>query len=197
MAGPPRLFIAVPLPDPAREDARRLLDGVRAGETGRGARWVRMENLHLTLRFLGATPEERIDAVVAAIQGASADRPAFDVALAGGGSFPSGSRPRALWLGIEQGATELAAIAAALSGPLEELGWPPETRPFRPHLTVARTDAVPLQESVATASTLAEAAAGWRTAFRADRVVLYRSHLGGGPPRYEPLATVTLSPGGT
>jgi 2'-5' RNA ligase len=188
-----RLFVAVPVPPDALEACRTLIDGVRAGPAGRGARWVRTENLHLTLRFLGATPPERVPAIEAAVRAAAAGRAPFAVTLAAAGAFPSGGRPRALWLGIEAGADDLSAIASALAPPLAALGWPPEGRPFRSHLTVARTDAAPIAAGVAAAQALVAAAVAWRTAFMADRVVLYRSHLGGGPPRYEPVAEVALT----
>ena len=67
--------------------------------------------------------------------------PAFQVALAGAGSFPDRKRPRTLWIGIDEGVESLAALVRNLDAPLEALGWPPEQRPFRPHLTIARTDA--------------------------------------------------------
>jgi 2'-5' RNA ligase len=118
---------------------------------------------------------------------------AFQVRLAGGGAFPSAVRPRALWLGIREGAAELAAIAVALEAPLAGLGWPPEGRPFRPHLTVARADAASIADGARAAAALVAAAAGWEAAFDADRVILYRSHLRAGPPVYEPVVEVPLA----
>ena len=188
-----RLFVAVPVPPHALDACRDLLEGVRRGPAGRGARWVRTENLHLTLRFLGATQPERVPAVADALRAGVGATPAFRVRLAGGGAFPSATRPRALWLGIQEGATELAAIAAALEAPLAGLGWPPEGRPFRAHLTVARADAASIADGARAAAALVAAAAGWETAFDADRVILYRSHLRAGPPVYEPVAEVPLA----
>lgn len=187
-----RLFVAVPVPPEALDACRALIDGVRRGPAGRGARWVRTENLHLTLRFLGATPADRVPAVEAAVRRAAAGIGAFDVRLAGAGAFPPSGRPRALWLGIVGGAAELGAIASALEEPLSELGWPPDGRPFRPHLTVARTDAASIAEGARVAADLVAAATGWSASFVADRVVLYRSHLRAGPPLYEPVAGVPL-----
>jgi 2'-5' RNA ligase len=187
-----RLFIAVPLPAAALEACRALIDGVRAGPAGRGARWVRTDNLHLTLRFLGATAPERVPAVAAAIRDAAAGRAAFRVRLAGAGAFPSPARPRALWIGIPEGAAGLAAMSSTLGSALAALGWPPEERPFRPHLTVARTDAAPIAVGAGAAVALTEAAAGWEASFDADRIVLFRSHLRAGPPVYEPLAEAPL-----
>lgn len=190
---PHRLFVAVPLPPEPLAACRALVDQVRSGPLGRAPRWVHVDNLHLTVRFLGDTPPDLVPDVALAVADALAGRSAFDVDLAGAGMFPGPRKPRTLWLGIERGAEELGALADALDAPLAPLGWPPDDRPYRPHLTVARLDATSPAQGVAVADSLVAAATGWRTGFRADRVVLYRSHLGGGPPRYEPVVEVVLA----
>ena len=186
-----RLFIALPVPAPAVAACRSLIDRVRAHEASAAVRWVRLDGLHLTIRFLGPTGPDRVPAITDAIRDA-VGRPPFPVTLAGAGAFPSASRPRALWLGLSDGAADLAQIATRLDAPLAGLGWQPEGRPFRPHLTVARTDAVPIAVGASIADMLTRAAASWATTFEADRVVLYRSHLGRGAPRYEPMAEIAL-----
>jgi 2'-5' RNA ligase len=123
---------------------------------------------------------------------ATGGRPAFDVSLAGAGAFPDTRRPRALWLGIERGAGELGDLARRLDDALVPLGWPPDARAYRPHLTVARLDAAPRADGIAAVEELIGAAAGWRTSFRAHEVVLFRSHLGRGPARHEALHRVPL-----
>ncbi len=190
---PDRLFVAVPLPPEPLAACRALIDGVRAGPLGGVPRWVDVDNLHLTIRFLGETPPDLTPDVALAVRDAFPDPTAFEVVLAGAGAFPAARKPRALWLGIEQGAAELGALARALDPALEPLGWPPDDRPYRPHLTVARLDRSSIASSGAVADELQAAAAGWSSSFRADRVVLFRSHLGGGQPRYEPLVAVTLA----
>lgn len=191
--GPERLFVGVPVPSEALAACAALLDGVRAAHAGRGVRWVQTASLHLTLRFLGVLPGSRITAIGAAIEAGVRGRTPFQVELAGAGAFPGDRRPRALWLRIERGADELDSLARSLAAPLAATGLDPESRAFQPHLTVARTDAAGAEGSAAVASALREAAANWRVAFTVDRVVLYRSHLGGGPPRYEPLRVVSLA----
>ena len=188
-----RLFVAVPIPDETTEVVRSLVDGVRLGPVGPGPRWVRLENLHLTLRFLGETDAALVPSVAEAVAEAFARSAAFEVVLGEAGMFPHASRPRTLWLGIEDGHAELQALVTALVGTLGRLGWPPESRPYRPHMTVARTDAPPLSAAIAAGDALARAAAGWRTGFRAERVGLYRSHLAPGGPRYETIADVALA----
>ena len=193
-----RLFVAVPLPPATCEAIGAIVDRVRerlaaadaeAAARGRPAggrvRWVRMDGLHLTLRFLGGTVDEQVPEVSTAIDAAAATVSPFDVQVDGAGAFPNPGRPRALWLGIVAGAGNLAALAARLEDALVDHGWAREARPFRPHLTLARTDGV--RAGPLAASELTDAAAGLEARFTADRVVLFRSHLGGGPARYEPL----------
>jgi RNA 2',3'-cyclic 3'-phosphodiesterase len=185
----PRLFFAVPLPDDVREAIRPVRDEVQAavGDGHARIRWVRIESLHLTLRFLGPTSLDEAGALSRAGERAAREQPPFDVTIAGAGSFPIGGHPRTLWLGIPDGADDLTRLAHGLDAALER---PPDDRPFAPHLTLARTDGLRLAD--AAASALANAAAGRAWSFRADRMVLYRSHLGEGPAWYEPLAEARL-----
>lgn len=187
-----RLFFAVPLPPEARASVGDLIEQVQrsVGDGTARIRWVRVDGLHLTLRFLGPTPEDRVTPLAEAADAlARADAP-FEVTLVGGGAFPSLARPRSLWIGVSNGAERLAALADGLTAAAGECGLVLDTRPFAPHLTVGRTDGVRL--GPAAALTLAEAADALHVRFEVDRVVLYRSLLGGGPARYEPLHEARL-----
>ncbi|HEY3336825.1 MAG TPA: RNA 2',3'-cyclic phosphodiesterase [Candidatus Limnocylindrales bacterium] len=190
---PHRLFVAVPVPATTRDACRALIEPVRTLPYGRYARWVHLDTLHVTLRFLGDTAPERVPDVIAAVRDGVGDRPAFEVRLGGAGAFPpDGHKIRALWLGIAEGADGLGSIVEDLVAPLARLGWPAETRPFRPHLTVARTDRTGIRDAALIAQALEGVAADWTTSFVADRVILFRSHLGGGPPRHEPVDEILL-----
>jgi RNA 2',3'-cyclic 3'-phosphodiesterase len=184
----PRLFVAVPLGEEARAQVARLVEEVQAGaEAGaRGqrspVRWVRMDGLHVTLRFLGPTLEERIADLTAIVDDAAASVAPFRVSIRGSGAFPSPRRPRTLWLGIDDGATTLAAVARRFDELLGKAGWPTDDRPIRAHLTLARADG--RREGPAVADLLAAHAAGFETQFPADRLVLFESVTGGGPARY-------------
>ncbi|MES1239330.1 MAG: 2'-5' RNA ligase family protein, partial [Chloroflexota bacterium] len=95
-----RLFFAVPVSDEARARVGALIDAVQ-GSVGDGSariRWVRVDGLHLTLRFLGPTPEDRRPPLEAAADAIAASVAPFEVGLAGGGAFPSLARPRSLWI---------------------------------------------------------------------------------------------------
>ncbi len=191
--GEQRLFVAVPLPPAAVADCEALIDGIRSGPLGRVPRWVHVPNLHLTVRFLGPTSPDLVAAVTEAVRAAVDGHDAFEVVLAGAGSFPGGRKPRTLWLGIERGADELGSLARAVDAAVSPLGWAPDSRPYRPHLTVARLDAAPIVDSHAVSTALQDAASAWRTTFRAREVVLFRSHLGAGAPQHERLVSVPLA----
>jgi 2'-5' RNA ligase len=207
----PRLFFAVPLPDETREAIRPIRDAVQAG-VGDGharIRWVRIESLHLTVRFLGPTPLELAPMLGDAAERAAAGIAPFDVTIGGAGGFPAGGRPRTLWLGLRAGADGLAHLAKALDAALPPGGHDErshcdnghgddapnggghaQARAFTPHLTIARTDGLRLAGEAARA--LAAAASDHEWSFVADQLVLFRSHLGQGPAWYEPLTRVSL-----
>lgn len=191
-----RIFVAVPLPDEASTAVAALVDGVRSAGVpggGRDVRWVRLDGLHLTLRFLGPTAEARIDSARAAVRDVAAGSAPFELSIGGSGAFPSAARPRALWLGVHDPSDELRRLATGIDGALVGAGWASEPRPFAAHLTLARSDGVPAGAQIG--ARLAAAAAGFWVTFRVSEIGLFESLTGGGPARYVPLELVEL--GGT
>lgn len=184
-----RLFIAVPLPDDMAGAVTEVVDEVRSHglpEGERDVRWVRLDGLHLTLRFLGPTPEDRIAPTAARMaEVASTVAGPIDLELRGSGVFPPVGRPRAIWIGIGDGAAALGEVETQLSDALVSIGWPPDDRPFRPHLTLARSDGVAVGPLVA--GRLAAAMEGRRIVGRATEIGLFESVTGGGPARYVPV----------
>jgi len=195
--GTSRLFIAVPAADEVRAAVGKLMEEVAGGpisERGPGQpRWVRVDDLHLTLRFLGATPDERQAEIASALATAAAGVAPFRIVLSGGGAFPNTSAPRVLWIGIAEGTDHLAGLVGRLNGGLAPLGWPAETRPFTPHLTLARTDGVAGADD--RAHVLTEAARDLQLTWQADRIVLYKTLVGRGPVHYQSLAEARLTLG--
>jgi RNA 2',3'-cyclic 3'-phosphodiesterase len=188
-----RIFIAAPLSEAAAAGVAALVSGVRAAGVpggGRDVRWVRLDGLHLTLRFLGPTLDDRIEPALAAVRAAGADNASFNITIGGAGTFPSDRRPRALWLGLRAGGSALSDLAASVNDALAAAGWPPETRPFRAHLTLARSDGVAAGARIG--ADLIEAASTLRIDCLIDRIGLFESLTGGGPARYEPIEMVTL-----
>lgn len=93
---------------------------------------------HLTLKFLGEVPEERVGEITRTLERALLGAPAFPITLRGLGAFPSSAHPRVIWVGVAQGDQALIDLARRTEGALEALGFPPEERPFSPHVTVRR-----------------------------------------------------------
>lgn len=197
--GQPRLFVAVPLSAGACEAVAEVAERVRTAHDGVRARWVRFDGLHLTLQFLGPTPESAVPSLAAALTEVAARSRPFTVRLSGAGAFPNIQRPRTLWVDVVAGAEELTNLSASLAADERVAEWLPqrpgnggplERKPYTPHLTIARTDGVP--GAARLARSLATEAADLDVAFMAERLVLYRSHLGRGPARYEPLSEARL-----
>lgn len=182
----PRLFVAVPLPPAAAAEVAEVVASVREQPLPAGAhdvRWVRLDGLHLTLRFLGPTADDRVEPTRAAVERA-ADHGGgpIEATLGGAGTFPPGGRPRTLWIGLTAGVTELSVLAGRVGRELEAAGWPRDERPFRAHLTLARSDGIGVGRLVA--DRLVTAMADRRIACPIDRLTLFESVTGGGPARY-------------
>ncbi len=188
-----RLFVAVPFPSEAESEIAALVEQVRADGVpggGRDVRWVRLDSLHLTLRFLGPTLEERIGPAAEATRVAARTGRPFDISIGGAGAFPSTGRPRALWLDVREGQPELVDLAASVDAALRAAGWAIDDKPLRAHLTLARADGV--SAGAAIGARLMAAAADLDVTFRADQIGLYESVTGGGPARYEPIEVAML-----
>jgi RNA 2',3'-cyclic 3'-phosphodiesterase len=181
-AKPLRLFVAVEVPEPAKDAVERAFAPWR--EEFPRARWAPRENWHVTLKFLGRTWPRLADWVPRQVEAAAADVPRFTVRLRGVGSFPSAKRGRALWAGFED-TDPITDLATGIEGALVE-EFPAEKRPYHPHLTVARSDPpIKLPREFTETSLVTEE---WEV----DHVVLFRSHLRRPAPLYEPLARFPL-----
>jgi RNA 2',3'-cyclic 3'-phosphodiesterase len=139
-----RLFVALDVPDDVRASLSTAVSKLRA--TAPKARWVRIEGLHLTLKFIGETPAEKAGAVRSALSAVRALRPIV-IRFRGLGFFPNPRRPRVFWAGVEAG-PELADLAGAVDAALHPLGIPREERAFAPHLTLARFDPPHAQDAL-------------------------------------------------
>lgn len=133
-----RIFTAVELPDAVRaaihaaaEPLLRPLPAVRT---------VAEPNLHVTVRFLGDVEDSRVPELSAALGAAAATVPAGVAAAAGFGAYPNARQPRVVWAGVEDRTGTIAAAERAVSAAVAPLGFPPESRPFSAHVTVARVD---------------------------------------------------------
>ena len=133
-----RIFIAIHLPNKIKnalgEVAMSLNDRVSRG----AIRWVRPEQMHLTLRFLGDTDTGSLPAIQTAMDAVAAGNTPFEMRLGRVGCFPNTQRPRIIWVGLVGEEARLSALKKALDEALTPLGRPPENKPFRAHLTLGR-----------------------------------------------------------
>ncbi len=165
-----RLFTAIDLPPDVLGNLERLLARLRPAAR---IKWVAAANIHLTTKFIGEWPDERLEELTAALGGLPRREP-IDIALRGLGFFPNARAPRVFWVGVEA-PPGVAELAGETDRALGRLGVPPENRPFSPHLTLARIkEPVPLEALRLVIEQLPSVEFGQ---FRADRFYLYRSQL--------------------
>jgi 2'-5' RNA ligase len=136
-----RLFVALEIPTEVRDRLRALITELRAADSSFSksqARWVRPENLHVTLKFIGHVDNGKLDAIRAALAEVRFGS-VVEMRFRGLGFFPNSKRPRVFWAGIDA-SPNLAPLAGEIDARLKKLGIPSETKEFAPHLTLARFD---------------------------------------------------------
>jgi RNA 2',3'-cyclic 3'-phosphodiesterase len=129
-----RLFVALEVPEETRGALRTALEGFRA--VCRGARWVRPEGIHVTLKFIDHVEDTKVAGIQEGLSGLHSEK-TIDMAFRQFGFFPNDKRPRVFYVGIE-GGKALGALAGEVEACLEPLGIAKEARAFQPHLTLAR-----------------------------------------------------------
>ena len=167
-----RLFFAVFPPPEVQRAAFAMEEALRRPDDL--VSWVKLENLHYTLRFMGELGEDGARRAGEAAQEAASDVAAFDAELGGLGGFPNARRPRVIWVGLAKGDEPLKALARGLEAGLRRRGFERADKPFSAHLTIGRVRN-PGQDwstRLDSASSLPGAAA-----FRVDRLLLMESKL--------------------
>lgn len=131
-----RSFIAILLSDDVR--AAVAAEIARLRRLGPRVSWVSPPNLHLTLKFLGELPADALAEVGEGLAEAVAGAAPFSLHFGGLGAFPDLTRPRVLWVGVDEGSPAAQALQARVDAALTRRGFPKEERPFSPHLTIGR-----------------------------------------------------------
>jgi 2'-5' RNA ligase len=133
-----RTFIAIELDRELIAELALLQDRLREKVAPRSVRWVRPDGIHLTLKFLGDTSVENVDAIEAALAQAMAAHQPFTFSVGGLGCFPNTRRPRVVWIGLQEPTGVLARLRDDIEAHIAPLGFPTEGRPFHAHLTLGR-----------------------------------------------------------
>ena len=133
-----RIFTAVDISEEARRLAADHIEALKM-EFGRvRVGWERPEKLHLTLKFLGDTSDEQLEALRAALRAIAGETRPFELTIRGTGLFPNLREPRVLWLGVEDEKHCLTKVFQMIDFECSKIGFAPEKRKFKPHLTIAR-----------------------------------------------------------
>src|SRR3990167_10081867 len=129
-----RTFIAIELPAKIIGGLKEIQDELKDGTNK--VTWVKPENIHLTIKFLGDIEADKIDSIAGLLKSAAAKNRSFDISVKGVGGFPTIDNPRVLWVGIEEGNVNLSALYNNIEDALSAIGFEKEERPFKPHLTL-------------------------------------------------------------
>ncbi|MCZ6745919.1 MAG: RNA 2',3'-cyclic phosphodiesterase [Acidobacteria bacterium] len=189
-----RLFVAAELPASLRRDLARLGRRLSRRLPDDAIRWLPPASIHLTLRFLGPVLPSRVPVITGALETAAAACRALTLRLAGLGSFAGSRSPRVIWVGLKGDERGLRGLAGAVRECLEMAGFPREERPFRPHLTLGRVrDRLAACDRDALGAALTSFRPPPFAPVRVTGMVLFRSHLGPGGARHEPLIRLPLA----
>lgn len=131
-----RTFVALSISDEAKAAIAQLITNTR--ESVPSVRWVKPENMHLTIKFLGDVEEKKLPEIENALTGSVEKIKPFHYSLSGTGCFPNCRRPRVLWVGISESSGFLQHLFENIEERLVKIGLPKEKRNFTPHLTVGR-----------------------------------------------------------
>ena len=132
-----RVFVAVGISAEAREQLISVMERIRR-DVPQGIQWANPDGLHLTLKFLGNIPASAVTPLLECLGPVGANVSPFPLQLAGLGMFPNRRKPRVLWAGVGGALDSLSRLQLAAEGAVNGLGYPPEQRPFRPHITLGR-----------------------------------------------------------
>jgi RNA 2',3'-cyclic 3'-phosphodiesterase len=181
-----RLFVGIELPGDVRTAIEVATAPLRT--TIPGFRWVPAENLHLTLVFVGWVDPGDVEPIGTAVAASVTSAGRFTARLGRAGKFPERGKARILWVGFDGGADALADLAdRARDGVADRVT---DSRPFRPHVTVARA-----RQPVRLTASALEAVAPLDRDVAVDAVTVFRSHLGSPHPRYEAVGRFRLQGG--
>lgn len=182
-----RLFIAIELPGNVLAALNQVQHSLQREPALARLRWVRPEGIHLTLKFLGETPEDRRPAIEAAVSRAVAGIAPFALHLGKIGRFGSKNSPRVVWIDVAGETELLSELQSHVEREVSPLGFPSETRAFSPHLTLARVPPEVAREVAAALEDAMSRVTVPETSFQATEVSLTRSQLQRGGAVYTQL----------
>jgi 2'-5' RNA ligase len=183
-----RSFIALELRPEIQKELERIQGELK--KAGADVKWVNPEGIHLTLKFLGNVSLDLIEEIKKIIEQLAKKHHCFELKISGISAFPKIEYPRVIWVGIEQGFDQSAQLARELEEGLVGLGFLPEKRPFKPHLTLGRVrssrNRIQLKELLQSTTSLPKT-------MQVEKLILFKSTLTSQGAIYQPLHEAKLT----
>jgi len=187
-----RTFIAITLNSDIQKTLKEIQSHLR--KTGADVKWVKPENIHLTVKFIGDTPPDKLLEIIKVLRTTTEKIKPFLFSLTHLGAFPKLEHPQVIWVGVESGKTEITRLAQTLENNLESLGFKKEKREFDAHVTLGRVRSG--INRFALAKELKQFQIPKEISQSIDHVVFYKSTLTSQGPNYEVIekAEFTVCP---
>ncbi len=141
-----RTFIAIEINESVHREIAHVQEDLKKAKER--ISWNKPTNIHLTMKFLGAVEENKIEPIAGVINNIAKDTPAFTTHVKNLGAFPNFRRPRVLWVGVENALEQFREIARNIENELSSLGFTKENRKFTPHLTIGRVKSLPSKQFI-------------------------------------------------
>jgi len=183
-----RAFLAIDLPASLRPVLSQAQEELK--KSGADVKWVPVGNIHITLKFFGNITDGQVADISESVAAIAANQEAFSLTVTAAGAFPSPKSPRVVWLGIGGDLDALRDFHRRLERALVTLGFPPEDRPFAPHLTLGRVKSP--SGRAALTRCLVQLPIPSPTPFQVGEIVLFRSTLSPKGATYLPLKIIPL-----
>lgn len=187
-----RTFIAIELPKNIKDSLASLQEQLKT--SGADVKWVSLENIHLTLKFLGEIDETKLNKIIKILEDAALDKNPFQIGISSLGAFPKINFPRVIWIGIGKGDSEVKAIARDLEEKISQIGIPKEGRAFSSHITIGRVRSMRNREKLIRELETLASNFGQRnfSEFSVTKITLFKSTLTPKGPIYEALKEVSF-----
>lgn len=189
-----RCFIAISLDRALAREVGRVQRQLAPAVPADAVRWVRVDQLHLTLKFLGDVAEARVDLLAESLRRACAGRGPLRLELNGLGCFPNLTRPRVLWVGVGGDTDALRQVQARVAAETTNFGDQGEEQQFHPHLTIGRLKSREPGVLRRVGQALGAASVGALGQWQVGEVILFSSRLSPQGPTHTALARVPLGP---
>ncbi|HQE92078.1 MAG TPA: RNA 2',3'-cyclic phosphodiesterase [Anaerolineae bacterium] len=188
-----RTFIAVPLSAQVVDRLAETQRALRRRCPEQAVAWIKPENIHLTLFFLGDMVPECQASVEAAMTAIARHAHPLTFTVQGLGAFPNVNRPRVIWVGLDEPTGQLALLHRAVNEAMASIGFQPEDRRFSPHLTLGRIrQRASREEAQAVGDAIRGTEVGQLGTVLAEEMIFFRSVLKSSGAEYTPLARFTL-----